>query len=783
MANQNYSGKAWERGNKSQSSPYKALERPSQTSSSSETQKKVSAQPKQSSQPKNIPGDFHNPYNFIPALPRPNYADLGDREPIGHDCYYDNYWSGKITCTLTTITPLLIPDAAKVEKVKVEERENGHKIYPLRCVNGKPYLSPTSIKGMLRNAYEAITNSRFGVFEEHGDRLPYRMPVNIGLEMVPARIEKNSKGQLVIRLYPGTSKISNNGIPIDNVMYAAWLPRYDRNDPQPSPSATRYEDSQALPSHGDKVTVWLEQYKKLKHDGSVIFKHWRVRKIVRYNDSIGTRPTKGEIRGRYQPTGQEMIETDGFVCITKKNINGKHDERVFFIKSDRNLEDIELTKELENKWLELIANYQEIHAEEIEQGLQGPPALEHSHWSRHIVGGEGEKKLTEKTLCYARVRKNGNTCQVLDLYPVMIPRDFYELAPASLLPNELKPATSIQELSPADRVFGWVNQQGSGAYKGQLRISAVECKTEGASADFSPDGIPLAILGQPKEQQARFYLAKNQQGDPLDRGTSKEEGYTENQGLRGRKVYPHHRGTMERGDWDNPMEDRTQQEGLHQEYRRPKIEAQEQPNNRPKLKGQKQQKYQEQRDDQNRSIKEWVNPGVVFSFEIEVINLSPVELGALLWLLDLPKYCSDIESYHRLGGGKPLGFGSVKIQITETDLRTGQEWQNFYRSLKKQDKTEQAPALKCVETFQDAIKTAYQKSEFKDVSFVAAFLKSAQGFDDGKPIHYPRLQPKPDPNGKNFEWFTKNENRKDFKLSLPLLVEDEGLPYIPERPN
>lgn len=60
--------------------------------------------------------------------------------------------------------------------------------------------------------------------------------------------------------------------------------------------------------------------------------------------------------------------------------------------------------------------------------------------------------------------------------------------------------------------------------------------------------------------------------------------------------------------------------------------------------------------------------------------LELVELGALLWLLDLPK-----EHYHRLGGGKPFGFGSVKLSIdsdkTKTVLKNGACYGKYYRSL------------------------------------------------------------------------------------------------------
>jgi len=49
-----------------------------------------------------------------------------------------------------------------------------------------------------------------------------------------------------------------------------------------------------------------------------------------------------------------------------------------------------------------------------------------------------------------------------------------------------------------------------------------------------------------------------------------------------------------------------------------------------------------------------------FKGRIRFENLSSVELGALLFAIDLPENCA-----HKLGMGKPLGLGSVKITIDE----------------------------------------------------------------------------------------------------------------------
>jgi len=51
-----------------------------------------------------------------------------------------------------------------------------------------------------------------------------------------------------------------------------------------------------------------------------------------------------------------------------------------------------------------------------------------------------------------------------------------------------------------------------------------------------------------------------------------------------------------------------------------------------------------------------IRPRVKFEGKIRFINLSPVEIGALLFVLNLPE-----NHYHKLGMGKPLGLGSVKI--------------------------------------------------------------------------------------------------------------------------
>jgi len=75
-------------------------------------------------------------------------------------------------------------------------------------------------------------------------------------------------------------------------------------------------------------------------------------------------------------------------------------------------------------------------------------------------------------------------------------------------------------------------------------------------------------------------------------------------------------------------------------------------------------KYRHERDTEERKSKQLtgirpIKLGVKFRFRVNFENLSEVELGALLWALDLPA-----EHAHKLGMAKPLGLGSVRMTPT-----------------------------------------------------------------------------------------------------------------------
>lgn len=757
--------------------------------------------------------DFHNPYNFVAAPPRPKSlrkdpnSPLGDHAPPTQLETLPDHYSGRIRVQMTIKTPLLLPetDPAKVHVVGDDDNERrGHKTFPLRVDReGKPLVPASSVRGMLRSAYEAITNSRFGRFSyaQHSARLAFRMDARSGVKLIPARVQNGR-----IQLLTGTSSIRQDGKP-DGPMYAAWLRRYRKKNPGNAKDALKLSSEDGLtnklPEHYQRVSCWLQRVQHKKRDGKPDFQYWAVRKIVPAEQALGDKPTTPMPSSpSHEPQNDwndwKEVE-EGWVCITNQNISNKHDERVFFGSGPS----YECSDDLKRMWRELILDYQQIHIRELEQRqkrsqdndeyLGDTPGK--TAWSRHVYT-KSDAELSEGTLCYVRLTPGDHQTslehrQIEGIFPVMIARELYKASPWDLLPSSLLPASTLAQLSPADRVFGWVrvdtpDRNGSPdsdtptssttsagssdpmnrvAHRGLLQVGPIRCESskEEACEKFNPP-LPLAILAAPKPQQGRFYVATSSTGQAQSHGIQEKltAGYSEGKGLRGRKVYPHHRGLPDK-HWAAPTTYRPEGErGVrlvhHQEYRRP-----DRPDKPPQ-------------DDQNRSVKGWVRPDTRFSFDLHVHNLSQVELGALLWLLELPD-----DHYLRLGGGKPLGFGSVRLSLDgqHTDLRCGpSETRNRYTSWSPAGAGLSSTA-DAKEAFEVATRQAYKAEHFDDIDFIKGFLVACYGFRDGLPIHYPRATDDgnpgpPSPEGESFKWFVANEKKGGYQ-TLGNLHADRGL--------
>ncbi len=701
--------------------------------------------------------NFHNPYNFIPTPRRPEpgtpLGDCGPDGPARHGWYHADRYSGRLTVRCTARTPLLIPDA--VPELDDPENNSTHKRYRTRVgPEGRPLLPTSSVRGMLRSAYEAVTNSRYGIFQGHDAPLARRMKPNVGRALVPFGAFEQ-KGELIIALLSGTSTIGDHGP--QGPLYAAWIRQYATRhgasyiDQPPrgriAGNAVRVGPNEDIPEHGDKVHAIVERRRYER--GRLRFTYWDVSAMAKKAADLPQVALNDDRR-----------RVIGWVCVTHQNMDRKHDERLFFYEPQSPPRAVVANENNKRQWRDLIRNYQSI-----ERRGTGPDTMDYARWSRHIVGGKAETELSSGTLGYARVRRVGsNKYEILELYPVSISRELHGDPPRNLLHTSLHPAESLEELSPADRVFGWVSQGGAKqAYRGNLRIGAVRCRTSPQEAieSHDPEGVALTILGAPKPQQARFYVGRDPDRPSHMRDPDRLE-YRVGRGvaLRGRKTYPTQQALPD-DYWEDPTQwgpRRRNGPTRYQEFRQPEQDG------------------KVRRDDQNRSVLDWIRPGTEFEFDIDISNLDAVELGALLWLLEMPD-----GQFHRLGGGKPLGFGCVSLTVISSDIRTGRSWREYYRQGVSADEVGETgfDEEKCIRSFQEASTAAYELDGvdgFDTLPFIAAFVRSTGGHAAGIPTHYPRTAAAPNPEGRNYEWFVWNAGHHGPDLPLPDIQEDEGLP-------
>ena len=97
---------------------------------------------------------FVNPYTFV---------SLRDGKTINTVSPGDKKLSGKIVCKLTAKTQLAIPD---LKKGTTPEGINKH---PFFRVGGKAVIPGSSIRGVIRNVYEALTNSCMHINDKDDD--------------------------------------------------------------------------------------------------------------------------------------------------------------------------------------------------------------------------------------------------------------------------------------------------------------------------------------------------------------------------------------------------------------------------------------------------------------------------------------------------------------------------------------------------------------------------------------------------------------------------------------
>lgn len=692
---------------------------------------------------------FLNPYNFVRWLRPPQvFGDaetqlLGRCAPPPHDRYVG--LSGKITCQLEAMSPLFISDSDLPEPSD-EDKKAEHKTYRFFHYDfgdgDEPALPASSLRGMIRSTFEAVTNSCFAHFD-YGARLSYHLAAAESLKLVPGRVERDAQGRWQLRLLPGTARLVINDRPRDK-LYAARVERY-----------------RALsPGRRKKGPGGPPEFRPIKVDG--FGNGERCLAVVQELQfpPVWNVVVLGKDRSQLRPgAGERIIE--GYLSINNQNIEPKRFERFFFrdSKNTTGPEFVPLPEDVRTKYADLLKDYQERHRDTIkkwrdkghtpdqpwvERDREGRFTKKEAAFSRFVIGGP--KELRDGDLVYAMLSGSVQAPQVEFIVPVAVPRVGYNRKIAQLLPKHLNKCDSYDHLCPACRAFGWVYGHEDApdlpierrtAYAGRIRLETGRLIPEQRRQPPTLPATTLAILSTPKPTTTRFYL-KPSNHRPRNGMDDFQAGYdNQDNVLRGRKVYRHQGHSDDRGYWA----------GQNREYRTA------------------------EKSDQNRTVQDALSPGAKFEFTVHFSNLAPVELGALLWTLEM-----NGAQYHRLGFGKPLGFGSVKLSIADlfvTDF--AQRYASFAGT--GENTTNSDMRTQWLNQFKVAMSRAYE-GEFEKLAHIKDLLVLLSDPQPNLPIHYPRTDVKPVEQGKNFEWFMGNNRNREARFTLEMPGEEKGLPLI-----
>ncbi|MGC5388566.1 TIGR03986 family type III CRISPR-associated RAMP protein [Micromonospora chalcea] len=690
-------------------------------------------------------GGFVNPYTFVPTLPRSTESgsrladtDLEDGPPPSHAYHREGQWSGTLALTLTTVTPLLLPVPA------ASQPKDGIRTFDVRTdPDGRPLIHGASFKGALRSAYETITASRYGVFFEHHERLAYRVSANTALELTPARVHQDEDGTRFFRLCRGDAEWAQRSRSGNQAQYAALVPAYGK-DP-----VHRLGDLAAGPlsrHHGAQV------YARVVVPGNGGSRTWRATDLARTEQELQAH-LHASPRGAHGDGRHRIVR--GWLSATGHSIATKHDERLFVETSGL---DVPVTDEHVSYWQSVLRAYDQA------QGYHDPKATYRRdpatasgiERSQHVPSSPELRGLPPGTLVY--VKYDEARKQVTEVHPVMIGRLPFEASPGDLLHESLRPARDREQLSPADRLFGWVSPRRSddetdtddraSGYRGRLRIRSITCLTDDwRPGAFPAEGVTLAPLSSPKPTQFRFYASPDQTGKPMPRAARKTEGYADGGGLRGRKMYR----------WREEKPD----------YWQPTCRS-----NDPS-RGYLALKDHEEHSSQLVRHRGWVRPEVTFQVELFLDGVPTAELGALLWLLTRGQ-----DTPLRLGAGKPYGFGVVTVQLDwdRTRLWDAAGVRAGWLRLTRPEPVDAGQLTALADRF-DAVSRGNEVLREATASYLAAAAAVAS------PVHYPRTSP--EPQAESYRWFVENDRMKGGKAvegwALPHVRDaEQQLPYLAE---
>lgn len=323
---------------------------------------------------------------------------------------------------------------------------------------------------------------------------------------------------------------------------------------------------------------------------------------------------------------------------------------------------------------------------------------------------------------------------------------FFESSYENSIPYDVgRTATQASEsLDASESVFGVVSASGSpgakgttapdtlSAYASRLAFSFGNLTSDPANCGIGHAGVTLKILGNPKPPSPALYFRANPETEQaiakedLFPGDAQEESDPPN----GRKFYLHQKSD------DKPWLTR-------QGTDRPHLKSRVTP----------------------------LSAGTTFSFTVEFDGLSLAELGHLLFALNpSDTFC------HKIGMGKPIGLGTVKLSVKECSIidRRARYSNVGWRQLRAVAWSNELTRLRdnasyeLADLFPDAYRALRLIGESLDLTDVTYPVTNAQNKTVSPRTHHDE--------SKLFEWFRRNARGE--QVLEPLDENSTSLPRL-----
>ena len=557
---------------------------------------------------------------------------------LGIDTY-----SGSLRLTIEVMTALIFGNQNK-SKGKPTEIS-----IPIDPTTGNPFISPTMIKGMISNAYERLTASRFRVFGEHNATLTYRADPAAALGLVPVRLnDKYDQGTHRGTLLYGP----------EHALYAKLLTHETDGDEGNKKQLPLLKDARVWNKlqHGELIDFMAKKIEdsyivtQIKTREDKVYSQLNIPDWVTNSDSEETAHTGWF----YSTTPDHMLKAG------KSIFDSKLSERIFFCDQLSNRE-IEIDPVVAETYDQIICSYS--------YDSTDPTSKIPTKPNRFIIDRAGNKDIDpinhSGLLAYARL--NGR--KVVELMPTQVGRRNYSRSPRSLARAQgVLPVVDAFEASPADHIFGFTsndtqrpsdqsNRQVS-HLRGRITISAVD------TSGVTPKDIRLNLrpLLEPKTSSARRFLT-DASGHTIS--GRPRPGYYSKGDFLGAASYGFRRGDAgikKKGDGRLDY-------ATLESYEKEQLE--ENPN-----------RQQKTNPDIYSTAISWIPRGSTFQCTLHFEGLRKEELWTLLWVLDsklLGRYAQKEqhlpdsnqkdgkvpdEGYLRMGMGKPLGLGVVRTSYS-----------------------------------------------------------------------------------------------------------------------